>query len=260
MKLLVIILIILLPARLFAQRLSGIVIDRQTELPVVYANISTPSLVTITSYSGRFNLTPVHPGDTIRVSCVGYKPYKIAFNKIKSDTLTIYLQQSSMLLRDVNVKARHDFKLDSINLRKQYASVFNYEGLGLEDMFITVNPYAYVPNNYIMATNSTTTLISVNVLSLISLLGNNKAPVSKLQKTLLADEQNTYIDQHFSKQKITATTNLKGDSLQDFMNNYRPTISQAKKMTDYEMILYIKKSYAEFIKTYDPKKQSVFSK
>jgi hypothetical protein len=30
-------------------------------------------------------------------------------------------------------------------------------------------------------------------------------------------------------------------------------------MTDYEMMLYIKKSYAEFIKTYDASNRSSFS-
>lgn len=43
-----------------------------------------------------------------------------------------------------------------------------------------------------------------------------------------------------------------GDSLQNFMNAYRPSIEEVKQMTDYQLLLYIKKSYDEFIKTYNP--------
>ena len=73
------------------------------------------------------------------------------------------------------------------------------------------------------------------------------------------DEENTYVDRTFSKQRITELTNLKGDSLLNFMDDYRPTISQAKKMTDYDMVIYIKKSYADFINNYKHEKQSPFS-
>jgi hypothetical protein len=68
------------------------------------------------------------------------------------------------------------------------------------------------------------------------------------------DEANNYVDQRFSKQNITAVTGMKGDSLVNFIMMYRPTIDQTKKMNDYQMVLYIKKSYAEFLKNYDPKR------
>lgn len=111
-----------------------------------------------------------------------------------------------------------------------------------------------------MATNSTASIVSVNLLSLVSLLSKkSNDPTSKLQQTLLKDEETAYVDRMFSKQKITTLTSLKGDSLLDFMDDYRPTIKQAKEMTDYEMMLYIKKSYAEFIKTYDASNRSPFS-
>ena len=53
---------------------------------------------------------------------------------------------------------------------------------------------------------------------------------------------------------------MQGDSLQDFMNTYRPTITQLKQMTDYDVLMYIKTSYADFVKTYKPGESSVFKK
>jgi hypothetical protein len=259
MKFPAILILMLLPLSLFAQHITGTVVDKSDELPVVFANVSSPSQVTVTSYAGTFALTNLNPGDTIKVTCIGYKPYKRVYKKAKADTVIIYLQQSSILLKDVNVKARHNFRQDSLNVRRQFSAIFDYKAPGFKDLFITRDPYVYIPYNYIDAPNSTATIFSVNLLSVIDVLSKNKAPETKLQKTLLQDEENTYVDRSFSKQKITDITNLKGDSLLNFMDDYRPTIAQAKKMSDYDMVKYIKKSYADFIKNYKQDEQSPFA-
>jgi len=250
--------LLLVSSRLFAQQLSGTVIDKATKEPVDYATVSTANISTYTTGNGKFSLSTIHLGDTLRVNCMGYKPYKLAVSAIKNDTLTIYLQQVSILLRDVAVRAKHDRTLDSIRTRKEFSSIFGYQNLTYKDMFITKDPYVYVPYNYIDAPNSTASIVSVNLLSVIGLLDKNKNSSSKLQKTLLQDEQDNYIDREFSKQKIMALTNLKGDSLVDFMATYRPTIKQAQKMNDYEMSIYIKDSFAEFKQSYSKEEQSPF--
>ena len=100
--------------------------------------------------------------------------------------------------------------------------------------------------------------MSVNVLAVASLLSKNKDHTTKLQQILLNDEETTYVDRRFSKEKITSLTNLKGDSLLDFMADYRPAIKAIKKMTDYDLIKYIRSSYREFMNTYDPGEHSPF--
>ena len=259
MKRVFILLLLAIPFKLFAQRLAGRVIDSETGLPIVYATVSSANSSSVTSYSGQYVLNRLMHNDTIRVTCVGYRTDKIAYNKVFADTLTIYLHQSSFMLRDVNVKARHNLKQDSLNMRKQFAAVFNYKAPSISDMLTKVDPYVYVPYDYITSPNNATMLVNVDLLSVISLLNKNKAPETKLQRTLFQDEANNYVDEKFSKQKITMVTSLRGDSLADFMSMYRPTIDQTKKMTDYQMILYIKKSYTDFMKIYDPK-TSLFNK
>ena len=91
--------------------------------------------------------------------------------------------------------------------------------------------------------------MSINLLSVIDMLGKNKAPQSKLQKILLKDEEDDYVDRFFSPEKVSSLTNLKGDSLQNFMNQYHPDIKKVKKMSDYDMVSYIKKSYTEYRKS-----------
>lgn len=255
-----ILLLLLSPAGLLAQQLNGIVLDKNTHQPVPYATVAGANSITSTLIDGKFTIPNISPGDSIKITCIGYKNYKMGFDIFTPKVITIFLQPASILLRDVVVKLKHDPRLDSLRTRKEFASIFAYERPKLKDMFITIDPYVYVPDNYIMATNSTASILSINLLSVVSMLSKkSNDPISKLQQTLLKDEETKYVDRIFSKQKIMGLTKLKGDSLLDFMDNYRPTVKQTKTMNDYEMMLYIKKSYAEFIKTYDPKKHSPFS-
>jgi hypothetical protein len=249
MKLWGILILVLLSAKLFAQNLNGLVVDKSTKQPVAYAEVTISYISTYTSEAGKFNIAKIHPGDTIRITCMNYKPLKFTYHPGNADT--IYLQQISILLRGVSIRAKHDHKVDSIRNRNEFSTIFNYKNPGLKDMFIAKNPYLYVPYNYIDAPNSTASIVSVNLLSLIEILSKNKEQSSKLQKTLLHDEQSNYIERAFSKQKIMAITNLHDDSLQDFMTDYRPTIEQVKKMTDYEMFIYIKTCYVDLKKTYN---------
>ena len=259
MKFTVLLMSMFFPLSILAQNLTGTVFDKATGRPIAYASVSSSRLIISASADGKFNIN-VFPGDSIKISSIGYQTYKLAIGTTIPVLLTIYLQQSSILLQSVVVKSKHDPKIDSIRLRKQFADVFEYRNPTFYDMFVKIDPYKYVPYNYIDAPNSTADLVSINVLSVIDLLSKNKNPTSKLQRTLLEDEETTYVDRRFSKEKITGLTNLSGDSLVDFMADYRPDIKQVKKMSDYDMILYIKASYIDFIKTYDPKNRLFFGK
>lgn len=260
MKSLTTLILMLLSFQLLAQRLNGVVTDKSTNLPISGANVRTLYSTTFTSAIGQFNFTNTHIGDTLKISYIGYKPYYLVLDKINTDTLHIYLEQNSIQLKTVTIKGANDYKMDSILNRKAFASLFGHKSPGLKDAFITKSPDAHVPYSYNTAPNSTASIVSINLLSVIGLLNKNQAPVSKLQKVLLKDEEDGYVDHVFSKSRVSALTSLKGDSLSDFMNRYRPAIKQLKEMTDYDLILYIKKSYKEFIKNYKHEDQSLFIK
>jgi hypothetical protein len=244
----------LLSFQLFAQHISGIVVDKNTLLPIAHATVSIPSQTVLTSAAGQFTLIGMHNGDPLKVSCVGYRSYNASFYALVSDTIRIYLEQSIIALKDVAIKAKRNANTDSIRLRKEFVSVFNYKGTSIKDAFITRDPYVYKWDDFITSTNNATTILSVNLLSVVDLLNKNNAPVSKLQKTLIREEQYNYVSQVFSKQKVTEITHLKGDSLQTFMDKYRPSAADTRSMSDYDVMMYIKKCYAEFVKPGGPKK------
>ena len=249
-----------MPFQLFAQRLNGVVKDEFTNLPIQNVNIKTSSFATFTSITGKFSLLNAHIGDTIKCTYIGYKSYYLVLNKINTDTIYICLEQNSIFLKDVTINGINSYKMDSIKRRKEFASVFAHDSPALKDIFINKSAYTYTPYSYNTSLNNTTSIVSINILSVIGLLNKNNAPVSKLQKVLLKDEESSYIDHVFSKARVSKATSLTGDSLSEFMDRYRLSIKELKKMTDYDLMLYIRKNYKEFIKTYKYEDQSPFIK
>lgn len=247
MKLIILTFLVCLSNQLFGQQVTGLVVDEITKQPIKDAVVTTSNFSTFTTSTGIFNIAGINLGDTIKVSHMCYKPVRIIYkNKTKSDTILVLLKVNAIELQEVIVKGMRNYKQDSLNRRKEFASTFAYEPPKFKDIFLKRSPNAHLQNYPLQ--NSTSTLVGVNILSVIGLINKNKTPVSKLQKQLLKDEEFKYVDHIFSTEKVRSLTSLKGDSLQSFMNQYRPSIEKSKQMTEYELILHIKKSYDKFIK------------
>ena len=138
-------------------------------------------------------------------------------------------------------------KHDSLKLRKEYAAAFAYKAPNFTDMFIKVDPSYRSPfANF--NPNSTASLIKFNALSAFKLFSKKSKTKSKFKSMLTRDEETKYVDHLFSKEKVQELTTLRGEDLEKFMEKYRPSILELKKMTGYELVQYIKKSYAEFLK------------
>jgi len=255
----VLILLLLLSGRLFAQHLSGTVVDQANMHPLAFATVTSPRVTAFTGSDGKFILTNVRAGDTVRVSSVGYTTYVFTVYKT-NDTVNIYLEQNSILLNNVSINGQRNYKSDSLRLRQDYAKQFNYQKPKIKDFLKTDLP-GYVPNNG-GATNSGTSIGGLDLLSVAGLFGKSKTQGAKFQKELQQDEKDNYVDHVFSKSKVTRFTSMHGDSLQTFMRMYRPTFDNVQNMTDYEIIQYIKTSFDEFLKIYDPaaEKDSIFKK
>ena len=249
MKLFILIFFVFFSNQVFSQQLTGLVIDEATKKPIKDAKVATSLYDTYTTSNGSFVVNNVHSGDTVTVSRLGYETYYIKHsNRSKTDTLLVLLKSSSIVLEEVRINGIRNYTLDSLKRRKEYAPFFAYKPPKFKDIFITKSPN--VSTQYSPFQNSTSSLVSVNLLSIIGLLSKNNAPVSKMHKQLIKDEEYNYVDHRFSKEKVQSLISLKGDSLLNFMNEYRPSIKEVKQMTDYQLILYIKKSYETFNETY----------
>ncbi len=231
---------------LFSQELKGVVKDVNSRLPIANAQVITSKATTLTNSEGKFVLKDVKLGVILVVRIMGYETIELTINKL-SDTLRIYLRQNAIALKEIEIKTKRNFKLDSLAIRKEYANAFVYKGPSISDMFIERDINYDSPFGF---TNprSTASLASINVLQVLSLFGKKQAQTSRLKQTLVRDEELNYIDHVFSKEKVKSLTGLEGEQLIKFMNIYRPSILSLKKMTGYELTIYIKKSYEEFVK------------
>jgi len=246
MKLPVTMLFMLLSVQVYAQRVNGIVLDNSTKLPIPGAVVKKGTAIQLTASNGSFTIINVHVGDSIRITLVGYKVYYLVPGTIKSDTLRVYLTPNTIVLNNVNIRAQHDRKIDSLQNRREFAAAFNYKAPTFIDAIERVNRYYDPPNDFIHAGNSTTQLVTLTPLSLISLLSKNKSPQAKLHRLVLTDETSDYINEHFPRKKIIELTKLKGDSLENFIYLYRPEIERLKRMNDYDVNVYIKKSFYNY--------------
>ncbi|APU96263.1 carboxypeptidase-like regulatory domain-containing protein [Sphingobacterium siyangense] len=230
-----------------AQDLKGTIKDKYSGDILIGVSIKVASRSTYSDSYGKFILPGIKLGDTITFSSIGYREEKYIVDNSNLDNLVIYMKQTTILLDEVKINSLGNYKADSLKFREEFAKTFNYSKPKFKDIFISKNYSSNVPRHPNQASNSTASLISVDVLSVISMLGKNRTPQSKLQQKLIKEEEEQYLDNTFSKRKVQNLTGLKGDSLQTFMQLYRPNIDAAKYMSDYDIILYIKKSYHEYI-------------
>lgn len=227
-----------------AQNLYGIVKDVVSRSPIANAYVISSKATVLTNNSGAFVLSNVKVGDRIAVRIMGYETAEVIINRT-TDTLSIYLKQDAIALKEVNIKTSRNYKLDSLAVRKEYANVFAYKGPSFSDAFIERDPSYNSPFAF-SNPRSTASIVSLNVLQVFKLIGKKRTQTTKLKEILVRDEELNYTDEAFSTKKVKSITGLEGEELTEFMNRYRPSIITLKKMTGYELTLYIRKSYDEF--------------
>ncbi|MGH2622252.1 MAG: carboxypeptidase-like regulatory domain-containing protein [Sphingobacterium sp.] len=229
-----------------AQGLKGTIKDLYTGQFLDGVSVKTNNRTTYSDSRGGFSLYNSAFGDTITFSYVGYEQQAFVHHRIKGDSITIMLKPSSFDIEEVVVQGLRNFKADSLRFREEYADAFGYKKTRFKDIFIPKDYHSNQNRSPFAAPNSTSSLISVDVLSLISLIRKEKAPQAKLQKKVLKQEEQNYVDYAFSKQKIQEITKLSGDSLQLFIQSYRPGVEELKNMSTYDLLYYIKEKFKEF--------------
>ena len=220
----------------YGQTISGIVTDKKTGQTITGAWITSSKATTISGLLGEFTINVVKPADTVRIKMQGYKLYVLPIAPSVNKNVHIALDQAVIELNEVYVTAKRNRLKDSLNNRKMFAREFNSSAPKLKDIIVVSrNPgplqavgITIVPSQFIRA------------------LTYKHSKEYKFKKVLIRDEQNRYIDSKFGEELVTQLTCLKNDSLLNFMDQYRPSIDQIKKMTDYDIRAYIKASIIKF--------------
>jgi len=229
------IVLLLLSACVKAQIFTGKILADSTGKPIA-ATLITHAAQSASNNNGEFVIRVVGVGDTIRVFAMGYKPFLYPVRSTKQERLVIHLKPNTILLNDVLIKAERNHQKDSLDRRRDYNHVFNYQPPKVTDAF-NGNPSG-VPFAF----------VSINLLTIFEALTKNSDPKYKLKKLLLKDEQADYVATRFNRGLVTRISGLKGDSLNMFWDKYYPTVDWVKKASDYDIIVYIKDKAVELRK------------
>ncbi|HZY39005.1 MAG TPA: carboxypeptidase-like regulatory domain-containing protein [Mucilaginibacter sp.] len=219
----------------FAQKISGMVIDKSSREPLAGALVSTGEKTVRTDKLGEFEINAPHPADSLKISAPGYKTLIIAISKT-NEFITINLEPKITNLNEVTIYGDKSFKKDSLANRDEYTKQFHYTPPKLKDV-VGFNPGS-----------GTYQLLSINVLTLIDYLTYKSSPEYKFKQVLVRDEHEQYVDEKFNRGVVSRITDLKGDTLTTFLAQYRPTYQFVLKATDYDMEVYIKDCYKKFEK------------
>ena len=238
------ILLILLAHPANAQfKVKGTVYDSSRLYPVQSVTVvSTGGKGTFTDANGDYEIE-VSERDSIWFSFLGKPTVKFPVLKM-TDPLhfDISIQVNIMVLKGVTVSPRN-YRLDSIQNRRDYAKIFNYEKPRLRTT--TSGPANEVGVGFDLD----------EIIRMFQFRKNKN--MLQFQQRLVQQEQDKFIDHRFNKQVVRRLTNLTGEALDSFMVMYRPTYEFTLLTSDYDFQSYIKKCYEQF-KSFEAKKEKSF--
>lgn len=217
------------PSLLFAQqRVQGIVLDATTQQRVAgvyFYNLNTES-GKFNNLKGEFSLS-ADSGDVLVLAKEGYFPDTLHI-KDKS-TVLVTLQRSSIWLREVHVMGKMSPREAYEQARKENSEAYRRGNTGP-----------------LLSSGSTGAGLSINALySLLSKEGKN---ARYLQRIIERDYRDALIDYRFTPTLVSSLTQLSGAQLENFMFEYKPSYYFILNSNDYELGIYIKKSFEAYKK------------
>lgn len=213
-------------------KVRGTVYDSSRLYPIESVTVvSTGGKGTFTDTRGDYEIE-VGERDSIWFSYLGKPTVKFPVLKM-TDPLhfDISIQVNILVLKGVKVSPRN-YRLDSIQNRRDYAKIFDYEKPKLRA--VTSGPADQVGVGF-----------DLDEIIRMFQFRKNKNMLA-FQQRLLEQERDKFIDHRFNKQLVRRLTNLTGEALDSFMVIYRPLYEFALLTSDYDFQSYIKKCYEQF--------------
>jgi len=222
-----------LPGRSQAQTvtISGTVYDITARRPLeAVAVLSSSGKGTITDSLGHYSLTVLRK-DSIWFSLIGKATMKYPVDTINNmNSFNVMIHVYATALPEVKVRNNY-YKFDSIQNRRDNAKAFDFK-----------KPSLRLSNSPNFNPGSLT--VGFDLDELINMFRTKRnRNMEFLQKRLLQQEQDKYIDRRFSKVLVRKLTKLQSPELETFMVYYRPKYEMITLLNDLELGYYIEKSY-----------------
>lgn len=215
---------------------SGNVFDITARRPIeAVAVLSSSGRGTITDSLGRYSLV-VKDNDSIWFSMLGKTTMKYAVDTIKNlAEFNVSILIKAAELPEVKVRNNY-YKFDSLQNRQDYAKYFNFKKPGIR--IVSSSPtYNTSPG--------VTAGFDLDAIINMFRFKYNKS-MEALQKRLIQQEQDKYIDHRFSKQFVRKITKLQSPELDTFMVRYRPEYNFLQTVNDLELGYYVEKCFDHY--------------
>jgi len=223
---------LLAAAPAFAQvKVSGRVYDMSRSVPLASVSVmSTSGTGTVTDSTGRYMIV-AHENDSIWFSYLGKPTPKYPIQTIGNiHNFEVSLHVNVTELKRVFI-APPNYRMDSIQNRRDYADVFNYKKPGID--------VALAPGGGAG--------LDINQFIEMFQFRRNKR-MAAFRDRLIREEQEKYIEHRFNRALVIKITGLRGAELDTFMKRYKPDLLFVDTATDYEMALYIKQCYEKYVR------------
>lgn len=195
--------------------------------------LSSSGKATMSDTLGYYKLV-LSEADSIWFSYLGKETPRYAVRNLQYPLgFDISIKAKSDLLPGVTIW-RNSARFDSMENRRAYAKIFNFQKPGFNTS--TSNP------------NSGNVGVGVDINELINVFSFRKNKrMANLQNRLIQDEQDKYVDSRFSKIVVQQLTKIHADSINVFMNIYRPDYHFTINVNEAELGIYIQQAYRAFV-------------
>lgn len=212
---------------------SGNVYDISARRPLEAVAVqSTSGRGTITDSTGFYNLT-VLKTDSIWFSLIGKSTMKYPVDTISNlDHFNVMIHVRAFDLPEVKVRNNY-YRYDSAMNRQDYAKVFNFKKPGIG----VVSNRTYNPG-------ATVGFDLEGIINMFRVQRNRS--ILTLQKRLLEEEEEKYVNSRFTKIFVKKITGLQSPELDTFMRRYRPNHGLVKLLNELELGYYIGQQYEEY--------------
>ena len=214
--------------------ISGTVYDVTARTPIESVIVKTSSgHSAFTDSTGRYTLTAVST-DSIWFTMLNKSTIKYPLDTIKNlSQFDIMIHVRAVELPDVKVRTK-SYRMDSLENRRDYAKYFNYHKPSLR--LSTDN--SYNPGGI-------GTGFDLDEIINIFRFKRNRS-LEALQRRLVQQEQDHYVDHRFSKNFVIKLTKLKEPELDIFMSKFRPDYDLLILLNDIELGYYIERCYDQY--------------
>jgi hypothetical protein len=206
---------------------KGVIFDFSQKNPLEAVSVmSTSGTGTVTDVYGRYSIW-VKATDSLFFSYQGRETGKypvLKMEDVRQFNMALHVQVYAL----PNVIVRPpNYQMDSLMNRMEYAKYFEYS-----------------KPNPLKSINVGPTGVGMDPNEIINMFRfkRNRA-LASLQRRLVTEEQDKYIDFRFNKKFVTELTGMKGEELNQFMRKYRPPYDFVAITNQLEFGYYIQQCY-----------------